>query len=361
MSKRVPTLDGNNRLFAKFMPTYLAQAAIDLLAPKANPTFTGTVTGVTKTHVGLGNVNNTADSAKPVSTAQQAALDLKQNLSAKGTANGYASLGSNGKVPASELDIHLFQLADVDFGPMPLGGYRWLRYSATGGGWSEAEIDAADIVTGEFVDDRLRETLRTTGKLLDASDDVDDAVETGWYYNVGTSSPANTPDNTNASWAIQVIARSNTSFVQIAHRMSSTANKVFVRSMLNGTMSSWVLIPNVDEADARYVKKNGGAVGQASASGTSGTVTMDLNNGNMFTLTPTGNVTALNITNVPAGGVEVVLFVTQGATPRTIATPSGGVFYGAASPTQVANKRCMFIYRTTNQGATWHCTGQVEV
>lgn len=35
---------------------------------------------VTATQVGLGSVNNTADSAKPVSTAQQTALDLKQNL-----------------------------------------------------------------------------------------------------------------------------------------------------------------------------------------------------------------------------------------------------------------------------------------
>lgn len=42
----------------------------------------------TATDVGLGSVNNTADSAKPVSTAQQTALDLKQNKvvwSVKGT------------------------------------------------------------------------------------------------------------------------------------------------------------------------------------------------------------------------------------------------------------------------------------
>lgn len=48
-------------------------------APKANPTFTGTVTGVTKTHVGLGNVDNTSDVNKPVSTAQATAIGLKAN------------------------------------------------------------------------------------------------------------------------------------------------------------------------------------------------------------------------------------------------------------------------------------------
>lgn len=48
-------------------------AAIALKAPLASPAFTGTPTGITKAHVGLGNVDNTADSAKPVSTAQAAA------------------------------------------------------------------------------------------------------------------------------------------------------------------------------------------------------------------------------------------------------------------------------------------------
>jgi hypothetical protein len=55
--------------------------ALGTKAPTESPTFTGTVSGVTKTHVGLGNVDNTTDAGKPVSTAQQTALDLKANLS----------------------------------------------------------------------------------------------------------------------------------------------------------------------------------------------------------------------------------------------------------------------------------------
>jgi len=53
------------------------QTALDLKAPLANPTFTGTVAGITKTMVGLGSVDNTTDAAKPISTATQTALDLK--------------------------------------------------------------------------------------------------------------------------------------------------------------------------------------------------------------------------------------------------------------------------------------------
>ena len=53
------------------------QTALDLKAPLASPTFTGTVAGITSTMVGLGNVDNTSDANKPVSTATQTALDLK--------------------------------------------------------------------------------------------------------------------------------------------------------------------------------------------------------------------------------------------------------------------------------------------
>ena len=62
-----------------------------LKAPIADPTFTGTVSGVTKTMVGLSNVDNTADTDKPVSTAQQTALDTKLNL-AGGTLTGKLTL-----------------------------------------------------------------------------------------------------------------------------------------------------------------------------------------------------------------------------------------------------------------------------
>lgn len=62
-------------------PVSTAQlTALNLKANLAGPTFTGTVAGITSAMVGLGNVDNTADTAKPVSTAQQTALNLKANL-----------------------------------------------------------------------------------------------------------------------------------------------------------------------------------------------------------------------------------------------------------------------------------------
>lgn len=57
-------------------------AALALKAPLASPAFTGTPTGITRSHVGLGNVDNTSDANKPVSTAQAAADALKLDVAA---------------------------------------------------------------------------------------------------------------------------------------------------------------------------------------------------------------------------------------------------------------------------------------
>ena len=54
--------------------------ALGTKAPLASPAFTGTVTGIDKTMVGLANVDNTTDALKPISTATQTALNLKAPL-----------------------------------------------------------------------------------------------------------------------------------------------------------------------------------------------------------------------------------------------------------------------------------------
>ena len=83
------------------------QTQISSKAPIDSPTFTGTVSGITKAMVGLGNVNNTSDANKPVSIAAQTALDLKANLSGGATFTGTISLPqttSIGNVSATELN-----------------------------------------------------------------------------------------------------------------------------------------------------------------------------------------------------------------------------------------------------------------
>lgn len=64
------------------LDTKASTISLALKAPIDAPTFTGTVSGITKTMVGLGNVDNTTDALKPISTATQTALDLKATITA---------------------------------------------------------------------------------------------------------------------------------------------------------------------------------------------------------------------------------------------------------------------------------------
>ena len=73
------TTDVNSFSFIKNKPTQLSQFTDNIgvashIANKANPH------NVTKSQVGLGNVDNTSDLLKPISTAVQTALNLKANL-----------------------------------------------------------------------------------------------------------------------------------------------------------------------------------------------------------------------------------------------------------------------------------------
>jgi hypothetical protein len=81
LDTKVSTATFSTTVATKANATDLALKAnatdVALKAPLESPTFTGTVSGITKAMVGLSNVANTADLAKPISTATQEALDTK--------------------------------------------------------------------------------------------------------------------------------------------------------------------------------------------------------------------------------------------------------------------------------------------
>jgi hypothetical protein len=59
------------------LATKAALTDLNSYAPINSPTFTGTVSGIDKSMVGLGSVDNTSDAAKPISAATQTALSTK--------------------------------------------------------------------------------------------------------------------------------------------------------------------------------------------------------------------------------------------------------------------------------------------
>ena len=68
-----------------------ALAALALKAPSDSPIFSGTVSGISKAMVQLGNVDNTSDLAKPISTATQTALNSKYSQADANVLRNYTS------------------------------------------------------------------------------------------------------------------------------------------------------------------------------------------------------------------------------------------------------------------------------
>jgi len=89
--KELATAINNDASYAATITT-----ALGTKAPIASPTFTGTVSGITKSMVGLENVDNTADSVKPISTAAQTALDNKVSVNLPSVDYYVTNSGSGG-------------------------------------------------------------------------------------------------------------------------------------------------------------------------------------------------------------------------------------------------------------------------
>ena len=89
---------------------------VELLTPAAPVQtvngYTGTV-NLSKSDIGLSNVENTNDIAKPVSNATRTALDLKLDASKVGVASGVASLNALGKVPTDQIPAISFSSVKV--------------------------------------------------------------------------------------------------------------------------------------------------------------------------------------------------------------------------------------------------------
>lgn len=109
---------------------YITSGAVDSVAGK-----TGVVTLV-KGDVGLSNVDNTSDASKPVSTAQQTALDLKANL-ASPTFTGTPT------APTATLGTNTTQLATTAFVTAAAG-------SGGGTSWTLTFAQTGDLVTGDM-------------------------------------------------------------------------------------------------------------------------------------------------------------------------------------------------------------------
>ena len=188
---------------------YMGDAALATKAPLSNPTFTGTVNGITKAMVGLGNVDNTSDANKPISSATQTAL--------------------NGKAASSH------------------------SHSAT------------DITAGTLPDARLATRLGTVAATIT---DWNSATTNGWYMG---NNATNAPTSGTNIWYLGFVEAHNTLYMtQTVHQFTSDSNTdtmTYRRAMNNGTWSAWdKLMLSQTEQDARYLLASAKAAANGVAS-----------------------------------------------------------------------------------------------
>ena len=137
-----------------------------------------TFQNLNKAAVGLSNVDNTSDAAKPISTATQNALNNKVNIAEVGQSNGIAELDGTGKVPASQLPSYVSDVQEyADFASFPATGQADTIYVAIDTGiiyrWSGSiyvEISASSAVWGD-IDGEL-------SNQKDLQDALDDKINT---------------------------------------------------------------------------------------------------------------------------------------------------------------------------------------
>ena len=136
--------------------------------------FANGVTGVTKSMVGLGSADNTTDTAKPVSTATQTALNLKADTSTVNSqiwTHSQMPVGSVLQVVNTSTDAETSTTSSSGFEAMRLAitpkfqnskiiimgtvygsgnddAHSWLEYSIGGGAWQRNTLLNGDRVGG---------------------------------------------------------------------------------------------------------------------------------------------------------------------------------------------------------------------
>ena len=130
---------------------------------------TGNVT-LGKSDIGLGNVDNTSDSAKPISSATQTALNSKIDTSARGAVNGVASLDATTKVPIAQLPTGTTATT------VSLGNHTHAAATTSAAGFTtlatKAEADAKTVTTKSVTPAALADYTRKHTSLIGGSTSV---------------------------------------------------------------------------------------------------------------------------------------------------------------------------------------------
>jgi hypothetical protein len=141
-------------------------------APIASPTFTGTVGGITKSMVGLANVDNTTDALKPVSTATQNAINLKASLDSPiltgAPAAPTAATGTN----TTQIATTAFVKTAADGAVISSNDYTDEAIAGLGNSLPNTYVPISDIGVADGI-----ASLNSTGKVPDTQLDINERIQ----------------------------------------------------------------------------------------------------------------------------------------------------------------------------------------
>jgi len=353
------------------------QSALNAKAPLASPTFTGTVSGITKAMVGLGNVDNTTDLLKPISTATQSALNLKYDAS---NPSGYTnntgtvtSVGGTGTVSGLSLSGSV-----TTSGNLTLGGTLSLTsgnvttalgytpYNATNPSGYISGITSGNVTTalGFTPENAAKKGVANGyasldgGGLVPASQlpsYVDDVLE---YTNLASFPATGETGKIYVDLATNKIYRwSGTTYIEVSPSVGT------IWGGITGTLSNQTDLQNALNA------KQATLSGTGFVKSTAGTISYDTNtylttSSATTTYVPytgasgnvnlgTNNISANNFlnafSNITASGTQVVL--TVASEPEIVVNGSGGQTIKLPDATTLANGASFLFNNNQSSGA----------
>jgi hypothetical protein len=295
---------------------------------------TGAVT-LTKTDVGLSNVDNTSDANKPVSTATQTALNAKVNTSSLGAANGVATLDANSKLTTSQLpnlaiSEYLGTVA-TQAAMLALSGQKgdWVNRSDTGtvfiitgdtpsqiGSWTELNYPTAPVTsvagkTGAVTLAKADVGLSNVDNTSDANKPVSTAQQTALNAKENTIAAGTTSQYWRGDKSWQTLDKtsvglSNVDNTSDANKPVSTATQTALNAKENtitaGTTSQYW------RGDKSWQTLNKSAVGLSNVDNTSdankpvSTATQTALNAKQDTLVSGTNIKTINGNNILGSG-----------------------------------------------------------
>ena len=245
----------------------------------------------TKAEVGLGNVDNTADLEKPISTATQNALSGKvDKVSGKGLSTNDYTTAEKNKLAGLATDTVRYgeqtltqaqksqARSNIGAGTSSFDG-TWNSLSGKPNIVQSTGQSTKDIMSQKAVSDALgaikADKHSQTGLSNEDLDTLQGEEYVGWYYAGGSNTCANKPAGVDA-FGLEVGRSAGGYYFQVLTSANSTSNRRFVRTY-SSSWSEWVKLAitddiptkvsqltndsnfaTVSQVNAKYTKPSGG-------------------------------------------------------------------------------------------------------